>query len=509
MFFVFGTLIDLNWNNQFQSIVFHFINIFYLYSFGALFYLLLFFGYDKLIELSNKNVKTFSYNKKNIIIIFIIFILMYLPYYIMLFPGLLTNDSFVQTYQALGFSELTNHHPIAHTMIIKLFLKLGNIFNNINIGVALYSLFQTIIMSVMFTYFVSFLLKNKVNRNLVIVTILYYTLVPIFGFYFVTMWKDILFSSFCLGLIIHIYNFCINDKCNISDNNLLIIFICLVSLFRSNGIYITVALSMMMIIFMKNKRINILLFCLIPSIICYFTVSIIYSHFGIFKGNYAETIGIPLRQVTAIAAEGLEMDSDSYEYINNMMSFDKIQSKYIYSSVDPIKFDESFSNKYLEENKSEFFKVWFKLLKKYPDKYIDTYLKNTYGFWYLDTNGYGIHQYSIEYNELGIRSFNPKGIEFLSKYYDYFYSTPVIKVLLVPAFAFIVLLFYFAIVLINRKYIYLIPGLVPLFSWGTIMIATPVSFQSRYVFSLYTTLPFILFLILEVLRNDNKKRRTN
>lgn len=504
MFFVFGTLIDINWNNQFKSIIFHLSNIYYLYSFCMLFYMILIYGYDKLCVFVNKKGKSFKYNKKNVFLVFITFVLLYLPYMIMLFPGLLTNDSFVQIHQALGMNDLTNHHPIAHTMIIKVFLKIGKMFGSLNIGVALYSLFQMLIMSLMFTYFVSFLLKNKVDKRVIIFTVLYYTIVPIFGFYSMTMWKDILFSSFCLGLIIHIYIFCKYDKIGLFNKVMLVLFICLVSLFRSNGVYISIALSVVMLLFIKNKRLLILLLCFIPSIICYFTISILYSYLGIFKGNYAETIGIPLRQVTAIAAEGLGMDSSSYDFINNMMSIEEIQNKYIYSSVDPIKFDASFSNKFLEDNKAEFFKVWFKLLKKYPDKYFDTYLKNTYGFWYIDTDGYGVHQYSIESNDLDIRSYNKKGIEFLSNYYNDFYKTPVIKLLLIPAFSLIVLLFYMIVVLINKKYIYLIPGLVPLFSWGTIMIATPVSYQSRYVFSLYTTLPFIIFLLFSVLKEKKE-----
>ncbi len=506
MLFVFGTNIEVNWNNQFSPVIFSLSNVLFLYSFTILFYMMLVILCSKLGVIIQKKEKTINLNKKNILIIFVIFIIMYLPYYIMLFPGMLTVDSFIQIDQALGVSALTNHHPIVHTMLIKIFLNIGSLIGSKNIGVGLYSLFQIIIMSMIFTYFICFLIKNKCSRKLIYGSILYFTIVPIFGFYSMTMWKDILFSTFCLGLIIQLYILCMYEQIKLLDKILLIVFIVLVSLFRSNGIYITVALSLVTLIFLKGKRKLVILLCLIPSILSFFTVSKVYSYLGISEGNYAETVGIPLRQITSIVAEGLDIDEESYEFINNMMPIEKIKENYIYSSVDPIKFDESFSHMYLGTHKSEFFKTWFKLLKKYPIKFVDVYLKNTYGFWYLDTNGYGVHEYAIENNEYEIRTKFPEGVGLMSKYYEWFITTPVLKYLLVPAFCFVVLMFFMVLAIFEKKYKYLLLSLVPLFSWGTIMIATPVSFQSRYVFSMYTTLPFIIFLIYSLFKDKKVKK---
>lgn len=110
-------------------------------------------------ELPNKTLKI---GKVEFFINMALIFLAWLPYFLRYYPGLLTSDSIVQLSQAIGISELINHHPIFHTGIIALFVNIGQaIFGNINAGVAFYTIAQMLIMSGIFAFILRYLSKNK------------------------------------------------------------------------------------------------------------------------------------------------------------------------------------------------------------------------------------------------------------------------------------------------------------------------------------------------------------
>ena len=110
-----------------------------------------------LYEKANQN-KTYMYNQKIIhnnycffIICFMLIFLAWIPYLLKYFPGIITPDSYTQIEQTIGISELSDHHPIAHTAIIGVCINLGlMIFKNINFAIALYSIVSMILMVFLF-----------------------------------------------------------------------------------------------------------------------------------------------------------------------------------------------------------------------------------------------------------------------------------------------------------------------------------------------------------------------
>ena len=74
----------------------------------------------------------------NIIVIFVAWI----PFFLRFYPGIVTSDSYSQIEQTIGLIGLSDHHPITHTAIIGIFINIGlKLTNNINVGIALYSIF--------------------------------------------------------------------------------------------------------------------------------------------------------------------------------------------------------------------------------------------------------------------------------------------------------------------------------------------------------------------------------
>lgn len=52
-------------------------------------------------------------------------LLCYLPYYLMYYPGWLSNDVVWQIEQILGWAPPSNHHPYFHTLIMKVLFTAG------------------------------------------------------------------------------------------------------------------------------------------------------------------------------------------------------------------------------------------------------------------------------------------------------------------------------------------------------------------------------------------------
>ena len=389
------------------------------------------------------------YKKWWFALIFIIILCSWVPYFISFFPGLMSPDSMNQWAQASGIIDYSNHHPIAHTMLIKLFYAIGNSFNNPNIGVALYSGFQMIIMSLVFTYGLCYLLKRKASVWFVIGCILTYSLVPIFGYYSITMWKDILFGAASYLLLIQLYKYLNEKEFKIIDITLLILSVLWVGVFRTNGLYVSILIGIICVAFIKGKRKQSLLFILVPAICAYMITGPIYTMCGINKTEFTENIGVLIKQEYAVIYENKSVSKKNEEFLNKLVSKDDALLAYSPFS-DHIKMTPSYSNEFLEKNKIEFMKVWLIIGIHHPKTYVNSYLKSTYGFWYPEAQGYIIHRWPIADNDMNLHSYGEFDRLKMNNYFDKFYNEPVLKYLTSDALYFWITLFAVIITIIKN-----------------------------------------------------------
>ena len=62
-------------------------------------------------------------------ITFVLCVLFDLPYFLYEYPGIISPDGVNQIMQIVGVSPWSNHHPVAHTLVISLFYHLGSSFS--------------------------------------------------------------------------------------------------------------------------------------------------------------------------------------------------------------------------------------------------------------------------------------------------------------------------------------------------------------------------------------------
>ena len=95
-----------------------------------------------------KNRIILKNDKANFIIVFLLIALSWMPFLLKCYPGIITPDSNWQMQQALGLTELSNHHSIFHTGIISIALNIGNgIFNSLEAGLCIYSIISILVMA--------------------------------------------------------------------------------------------------------------------------------------------------------------------------------------------------------------------------------------------------------------------------------------------------------------------------------------------------------------------------
>ena len=118
-----------------------------------LFYYLLYYLFIINIKVIGRKQQV---NNKTLFLSCFIFIsLIYLVYYLTLYPGVLTPDSISQLDIIIGTNPLSDHHPLVATKLLSIPIKIGYmLFKNYNDAVGLFSLIQMFIMSSGFSLFI-------------------------------------------------------------------------------------------------------------------------------------------------------------------------------------------------------------------------------------------------------------------------------------------------------------------------------------------------------------------
>jgi hypothetical protein len=436
-------------------------------------------------------------NKWSFYINAIIIFLAWLPYFLRYYPGLLTNDSCSQVSQSIGLAMLTNHHPVFHTGLVALFVNIGqNIFHDLNIGVALYTVFQMIAMSLIFSTVINYLKKKEINSGIRMIVLLYYMFYPINALFSVTMWKDILFSGLLSIFIILSAELVVDTETFLNNKKNIIWYIIvsiLASYMRNNGIYVIV-LTMPFIIVALRKYWKKILFMFSIIIVIYFsTKTIIFHLLNVQKGSIAEMMSIPLQQIARVYKYHSEdLDESNFKEINNIFECSDIGDRYIPTLSDPVK--AQLNVEYFTSNKGRFIKLWLKLLIKYPKDYIESFISNSYGYYYPEAKNWVANR-TMEQNSMGLEQ-RPiiKGtivskIDSLIEKRD----IPLISMCFSIGMAFWIIVTCFGYRILKQDYKSMLIY-VPLFILWLTIVASPVFCEYRYAYSLFTTLPLYISL---------------
>lgn len=428
-------------------------------------------------------------------IFFILIVVAWIPYFLKYYPGIITPDSCSQIEQAIGILGLQDHHPIAHTAIITVCVKIGQLlFNNINISIAIYSITSMICMAAMDSIILIYLKKIKVHPTMLLLTLVYYMFYPVNGMYAITMWKDVLFSGI-LPIFIILCNGLIFNTEKFLKNKYKIICFIIISFFtmilRHNGLYVVIFTLPFIFIVLRNYWKKLIpIFISILFIYQIFNI-IVFNILNVEKGSVAEMLSIPVQQIARVEKyHREEIDNVTMENINKIFKINNIGDEYNPTLSDPVKAKVDVT--YFKENKLEFFKLWVKLLIKYPKDYIESFISNSYGYYYPEAHNWVVSRATMG-NELGIQQ-QPKIKGELVEKYDSFIDNrdiPLVSMLFSIGAGVWTIMVCLGYKIYKKQYRYILLYL-PIFILWLTCIASPVFCEFRYAYPIFTGLPLYI-----------------
>lgn len=462
----------------------------------------------------NKNIRN-NTKKKNVTFfctIFLILVLFWIPYIVSYFPGGVFADTIAAINQATGAVEITNHNPILYTLIIKLFLKIGKLFGNQLYGLRVFTVVQEFTMALILTYYIYKLYKENISIKIIILTTLYFGLFELVPLYAVSLWKDVPFSLALFMFIINIWDIAKREGKELFKykNTLYYCFLSLlVMFFRNNGKYIVFLVTLILIIqYRKNiikiaKKFIVLSFATI--IFTFIIQGPIYNKFSL-NGPFNENLGILDQQICYVVYTDGKITDEQKEFISNIIPLESIKEHYTPLDIDNIKWgDTHFSEKYIEENKAQYFKVWFEIFLQNPKRYVIAYLYNTLGYW--DVNKAIFYGYTQETMWPGLEEKDTGYIQ-----YDFIYKITgkSIRNILKPNIAissalfFVITLIFMLITIYKKNYKYLVLFGPSILTYLSILVAVPLAFTLRYIYILVLTIP-LYYIVPFIKENDEKK----
>ena len=422
----------------------------------------------------------------------------WLPYYLYQYPGIMTPDSINQLEQILGVAPYSNHHPWIHTLVFGFFYHIGYaLTENMVIAVSVYTFFQMCLLAASIAFFISTLRSHRIRPFVLLLITAFYALIPYHAVFSVTVWKDIPFAAAVLFFGCSILRLSVQNR--VSFKNLSVFFISgvMICLFRSNGWY-AFLLSLPFLLFGFRRRVRqiyppLLAILLLSAVVRYPVMRACHVE----PPDFIESVCIPMQQITAVICNDRFLTEEERDLVEQVVDLTYIHELYNPTFADNIKELVRAGNQdYLVEHKKEFFKLWVELGLRYPGDYLTAYIDQTYGYWYPDSFYLVAEAEGVSATDLGISHTPLVGGPLVIKAKEIAIKlgsmVPVYGTLWSMGVACWIMIFGASVVIIRKEYHKLICYLPSMSLLLTVLAATPVATEFRYVYFMVLSLPFYL-----------------
>lgn len=429
---------------------------------------------------------------------FLFCILCWLPYYLYQYPGIMTPDSINQFEQVLGLIPYSNHHPWCHTMLFSLCYHIAyGITGNMVVAVGFYTFLQMCLLAGSAAYFISTLRLRKIRPFVLLLITAFYAFIPYHAVFSVTIWKDIPFAAAVMLFQCSLLRLLTQDRLKAHEIILFLLSGIMICLFRSNGWYAFLVCLPFLFFFCRKQARQ-----LYPVLLCTFCVAAlirypVMNHFQVAQPDLIESLCIPTQQIAAVICNDRTLTPEELSLVENVVDLTYIKDLYNPTFADNMKeLVRAGNQQYLAEHKKEFFRLWVSLGLRYPGDYLKAYIQQTYGYWYPDSFYLVAEAEGVSATDLGVSTRHliggplvVKGKEIAIKLGS---MVPIYGTLWSMGVACWIMLFSAGTMLVRqeaKKLLCLLPSVLLLL---TVLVATPVATEFRYVYFMVFSMPFYL-----------------
>ena len=463
----------------------------------------------------------------------------WLPVFLAYYPSVFAYDAEGQLYQVIA-GDYSTHHPLLHTLFLGAFFRLGGRLGSYSAGMAVHSVVQMLLMAGAFAGALTYLYEKRTARWARILLLLFYGLFPTNSVLAISTTKDVLFSALVLLYTVWFYHLTCdrNMQAVWKERAVCILLGVLMLLFRNNAVYafvVSVPVLFWGMRRIKNDRTSQLgntlwdgkaagkeYLRLSLGILLLFAVSVVLlkalTHAQ--SGSPREMLSVPLQQMARVWVH--EENGELMEDQSLRQEMEKyMPSEWGFSLYDPHLADRVKNIAIIHDDPKGLIKTWIRLGVEYPGIYIDAFLDNSVGLWFLpdDTHArvYGIGtETGFGYLSTDNRTM-PAGCEIVEHSYlpglralmekivsdNEYENWPVIKFLFAPALYWWLLYLYVVVVLYKKRYREALPAVFLVVYYLTLLLSPTVLI--RYMYPLVVTVPVILSCLTSGKKEENVK----
>lgn len=455
------------------------------------------------------------------------------------YPAIMAYDVIPQLDQ-IRSSGYTTHHPLIHTLMLTMSLKIGEILpfvsNADRAGLAVYSLLQMTVVSCCFSYVYTFLRRKGVNRYLCYLFVLCAAFYPTHGLLAVSITKDTIYAVLVMVFAVSVWEI-VTWRGEVSPGKgwlaAYTVLTVLLLLFRNNSIYAWVFYVIVTLFMFRGKlfrpdakrgggsSVNSAGNCFFYRDLCIshgiaflaymFLNTLMIQASGATSDTYArEMLSVPAQQIARVAAfHEEELTVQDRENLSVIWDQGELP-EYVPAIADRSKRDIEGDREVLKT----FAREWVSLGCRYPGEYWKAFLLKNKGMWYLEDTTYlnDVYSYAKGYLQLSYPSdqqaymealvpgyVRHQKLQFLQSVYRYFAAgdevwryLPPFALVMQPAFYCWALLFYCLCCIGLKRPVLLVPAVYTIALVGTLLLGPCVLTRYLYPVMLSVTVLGIL-----------------
>ena len=314
--------------------------------------------------------------------------LCWLPYFLYEYPGIMTADSIVQYEQIVGINPLSNHHPVAHTLVIGFFYNIGmRLTGDPNRAISFYTLAQMVFLSLCCGRVVLQVRRVTDRKIAAVLSLAFFALVPFNAVFAVTIWKDVPFAGIVMLLGSRLCEMIFRDERRTSDFVFLAILSVLMSIFRSNGWYAFLLCVPFFIYGFRKDMAKAVVSVVFAIVVVIVIKGPVMNGAGIIQPDFTESLSLPIQQVARVLVEDEKLTDPDIELIDVVIDRTYIHELYAPDFADNMKeLVRAGHPEVIESNKSKYLWLWFKLGLQHPIHYVRAWFDLEGGYVYSDVS---------------------------------------------------------------------------------------------------------------------------
>jgi len=435
-----------------------------------------------------------------------------LPYMILSYPGIFMGDTNEQMWQILpNDPSLNSHHPLAHTMLLGVFVKLGLLLHNENLGVFLFCLVQSVLFCLAESFSLGTLAKLQVNGKIIAGFLVYYAVHPAISAYLFLMSKDIYFTIFFLLFYVLLYLIFFSGRpARKSQYFLFGVSIIGMVWFRNEGKYI-VCITFLFILFRKKTRRKALAGLAMGIAAALIMEKIICPALDVTPGQKSEMLSIPFQQTARYLRDaGDDVTEEEQQAIDNVLAYQELAERYDPNISDPVK------GTYKKDDSAlgDYFKAWFSMFLKHPGIYLQATMNNYYQYFYPGSRIEKLYSYEHSTEcmdwvntDLQTSYAYPQALDSLRTNFEALresvFALPVLRLLKTPAVYTWIALLLLCYSIANgcfQGFLFCLPMVTHIL----VMIAGPTNgYYGRYEHPMFVYLPMVAVMTLMIVKAEN------